>query len=296
MFQSKLFLVGASLSILLAASTHAADSTTTINIPSSAPVKPSAAPTILGGTSEAISNKSFSESMYISLFSNFHGPSVTRAGSAFSLDRKGIESNRGINFDSNLTVAYLFTPSFGAGLEIPFFYLPGKATAFEIGDVGVKVYDKKLVKTQNFSLYGNIILQAITSDYSQSLGQDFAIKTTPNFRYYISGSRFSFGAWTEAKAYLGAKKGKTFKLWAAPHVDYQITPKLSAIFQYAVESDHMANTPGVLNFTAYQTEFNPGIAYFITPHVMINPYLQILATDKIALDRTGIGAIITASL
>jgi hypothetical protein len=153
-----------------------------------------------------------------------------------------------------------------------------------------------LVKTQNLTIYGNIILQAITSEYSRSLGQNFAVKTTPNFRYNIQNSRFSFGAWTEAKAYLGAEKGKLFKLWAAPHVDYQITSKLSAILQYEYETNHLVNAKGVLDFTMYQADFTPGIAYFITPHVMINPYLQIFTTEKVALNRTGVGAIITASL
>lgn len=293
MFLNRRFTTGVSLSfvctILLGSSVFADEPSMNVSSTATAPVA-------ISGTSQAVEARGISmDDLYVSLFSNFHGPGVTNFNS-FSLDGKGKSSTRGINFDSNLTLAYLFTKAIGAGVEIPFFYLPGQKTAFEIGDVGLKVFNKKLIATQNFSLYGNILIQAITSDYSRSLGQQVGLKTTPYFRYNIPGSRFSYGAWTEAKAYVGAVKGKAFKLWAAPHLDYQISPKVSAILQYEIESDHMVGKPGVMNFTTYQADFTPGIAYFITPKVMINPYLQIFTTEKIALDRTGLGAIITASL
>jgi hypothetical protein len=297
-FNKKQIQAGISISLIAlmaASSAMAADSAANIGVTSGG--ESSAAPTVpVGGTSTATSKPLSMDDFYVSLFSNFHGPSIQSLGSKSSLDAKGKPSSRGINFDSNVTLAYLVTKSFGVGFEIPFFYLPGQKTAFEIGDIGLKIFEKKLIKTQNFSLYGNILIQAITSDYSRSLGQQVGLKTTPYFRYNIPSSRFSFGAWTEAKSYVGAAKGKAFKLWAAPHVDYQITPKLSAIFQYEIESDHMVGSPGALNFTTYQADFTPGIAYFITPSLMINPYVQIFTTDKIALDRTGVGAIITASL
>ena len=236
------------------------------------------------------------DQMYINLFSNFHGPTVQNLGSPYSLDSKGRVSSRGINFDSDLTVAYMLDPSVGLGLDLPFFYLPGKATTFELGDVGVKVFNKKLLSTPNFSLYGNVLVEAITNDYSRSLGQKLGVKTTPNFRYNIPKSRFAVGAWTEAKAYVGAQKGKAFKLWACPYLNYQLAPKLSAVLQYEIETDHMVNNGGLLNFTTYQSDIMPGVSYFITPHVMVNPYLQIFTNDRVAWDRTGLGALVSATL
>ena len=121
------------------------------------------------------------------------------------------------------------------------------------------------------------------------------VKTTPNFRYDVPDSRLAVGSWGEAKAYLGALKGKLFKAYAAPYVNYQLTPKLSLNVEYEIEADHFVGTTP-FDFKMFQTDLCPGFVYMVTPKVLINPYLQVFTTDRIAMDHTAMGAVISASI
>jgi hypothetical protein len=125
----------------------------------------------------------------------------------------------------------------------------------------------------------------------------FAIKTTPNVRYLIPQSNFKVGAWTEAKSYLGVTQGKAFKLYAAPYVGYSLSDSLALNVGYEMEADHYP-IPGIssLDFKSYQTDLQPGVVWNITPHIMVNPYVQLFTGNKVTLDNSALGAVISATL
>jgi hypothetical protein len=240
------------------------------------------------------------DSLYVNVFSNFHGPSLGRLDSPYKLSNTGAMGKAAfdaINFDSELTTAYMLTKDVGIGPDVPFLLVPVLGQGFILGDVGLKMFDRKTISGNGFTLATNLLLQASTSDYSQQIGQDFAIKTTPSVRYRASGSRFAVGAWTEAKAYLGvdSPREKTFKLWAGPYVAYQLTPTVALQLQYEMEARHMKNKPN-LDFTNYQTDLMPNVSWMITPHVMFNPYLQLFTGNKVTADSTAVGALFSATV
>ena len=246
--------------------------------------------------SDEIHNSNVMENLFLGLTSNFRGPGVTRFGSPYTNTSTGfMDKNKGMNFDSDVTAAYLFTPTVGLGVIVPFFYVPTQGHDFVLGDVGIKFFNRKFLTTSTLNVSSSAILQASTSDYSRSIHQSFAVKLAQNVRYLIPDSRFTLGSFVEEKAYVGVQKGKTFKLWAAPFVNYQLTPNLSANLLYEIEAHHLRDTQ-TLNFVMHQSDLCPGFIYLVTPKVAVNPYLQIYTTDGIALDRTGVGALITASL
>ncbi len=258
-----------------------------------------------GGTSEA-THSTVIDSMYINLFTVYHGPSMTQVDSPYTVNAEGtntgnLKRKTGMYFDSDLTADYLITSRMGVGATVPFFYTVTQGQDMTLGDAGVNMFYKPEMESRNLHVYTNIKLQAPTSDYSRLIHQTFGFKTTPYVRYDLPGSRFTVGAWSEAKYYLGAEKVKgistvkTFKTYLAPYVSYQLMPKLALNLEYEMENDHMdGNAP--LDFTGYQSDLCPGVVYMITPKILINPYLQIFTTDHVALDRTALGAVITATL
>ena len=252
-----------------------------------------------------VSNNSVLDNLSLSYFGIFHGPQVTNLSSPYTPDRKGYEPKKSLKdgtnnmgFDSDLTAAYMVTKDVGIGAYAQFYLFPVQGYGITMGDVGIKAFDKHFIKTPQLNVYSNFIVEAPVN-YDKDRGVNVKIKMTPNVRYNFAKSRFAAGMWTEQAFYFGAsdkiKNNKQTKLSFLPYVNYQLAPKWSLRLTYEYETDHMAGKDN-FDFTRYQNDVMTGFVYSITPTVIVNPYLQFMTTEKIAIDRSSIGATISASI
>ena len=251
------------------------------------------------GTSEA-KHTNLMDDLYLGLISTYHGPGVTHMSEPFTQNKDGktiAKNSSAMYFDSEIAAAYLFTPSIGVGPVVPFFYYPVFGKGFTLGDIGLKIFDRKFFSTHDLNLSANLTVQAPTSDYSRGKNRDmsFALKMTPHVRYLVPDSRYSFGAWTEQKAYFGVVSGKTLKLYLAPYVNYQQSPNFSWNLEFEAEADHFKGNSN-WDLTLYQTDIMPGFVYRITPRIIVNPYVEIFTSQKISMNNTGVGAFLSASI
>jgi hypothetical protein len=239
------------------------------------------------------------DNLYADYFGTYHGPVLNNLNSPYSVNNRGQVTGKNVMyFDSELTTAFLIDKDSGIGIgpDVPFQAAPVLGQGLTMGDVGIKAFDKKTVDSGNFRLYTNLYVQAPTSLYSsQVVNMKYAVKTTPYWWYHLQNTRFTVGAWTEAKTYQGVTSDKTFKLYAEPYANYQITPKLSANLAYEMEAHHIVNTPA-LDFSSYETDMQPGFVYAITHTVIVNPYIQLFTGNKITSDTMAFGAVISAQL
>lgn len=241
------------------------------------------------------------DDIYLNFFTIFHGPGVTNVDKPYTPNigdgHTVAKDGNQMNFDSEFTAAYLLTNNIGIGPVIPFFLYPVQGKGISLGDVGIKAFNKKMVSTHDLNIYANMIFQIPTSQYSHAdfRRMDFALKTTPNIRYSVPNTRYTIGAWTEMKAYFGVNSGKTFKLYGAPYVNYQLTPNFSWNLEFEIEADHMYGTSNG-RLTTAETDVMPGFIYIITPKIIVNPYLQIFTGQKISMQNTAVGAVMSASL
>jgi hypothetical protein len=94
--------------------------------------------------------------------------------------------------------------------------------------------------------------------------------TTPAIRYSFPRSRFSIGAWNEAKEYAAVTSGATFKLYTLPYVNYQLTSSFSLNVGYEYEAHHnVGDLPG--RFSTYQMDAQPGFVWSISKSVPLSP-------------------------
>ena len=278
----------------IGASTYAAESGSRITIPNSNTANSSQGTT---QTELKTDTGKISDFVYLNYFATYHGPNLTKFDSPYTTDSSGKVSKQAMYLDSEINADYLINKNTGIGPVIPFFLYTTLGQGASLGDVGLKIFNRKTLSTSDFTLNTNIIFQLPTNDASSARGMKFAVKTTPNVRYAIPNSRFTLGSWTEAKAYLGVEKGKTFKLWAGPYVNYQLTSSLSLNLEYELEGNHLVNAK-TFDFTMVQNDFMPGFIYMITPKIMVNPYVQIFTGKTIAFasDRMALGALLSATL
>ncbi len=234
----------------------------------------------------------------VTYFSIVHGTPLSDISSPYALDHNGKKTKssfNAINLDNDVTAAYMLNSDVGIGPYVPFILVPVQGQGLVLGDVGIKTFNKHLISYNGLNISGNLYLQAPTAKASRNRGMDFGVKSTPAVRYAIPSTRFAIGTWNEAKWYSGVVSGKTFKLYTQPYVNYALTSSLALNLGYEIETDHMQGNSN-LNFTTYQTDLLPGVVWFITPKVMVNPYLQIFTGNKISTDTTALGAVINASI
>lgn len=248
------------------------------------------------GTSTSSTSRSLMDDLYFTFFTNFKGPNLSNLGSAETVNAIGnTNPKQRMYFDTDVMAAYKIGSTYGLGVSVPFWLITTKGQEFSIGDVGIRFYERRLVNTKDLTIGTNVTLQAPTNEFTKLSGMDFGVKVSPAIRYNIPFSRFTLGAWTEAKAYVGVNKGKSFKLWGAPYISYQIAPKLSGILQYEHEGNHLKGK-SALDFTTVQSDIVTGLSYMVAPNLIVNPYVAFYTTEKISMDHSMLGAIITASI
>ena len=234
-------------------------------------------------------------SLYVNYFANFHGSPVNDLGNFKTPTTDGVTKKaQPMYFDSTLTTAYRINKDIGVGPEINFNYEPVLGKGFTLKDSGAKIYNKHQFTSGNFNVASNLILQAPT-DYSRQSGIDFGVKTTPTIRYDIAATRWTIGSYTEAKAYVGATKGKTFKFWAGPYANYQVSQAVALTATYEMEAHHFAGKPS-FDFTNVGTDLQPGVRWNITRDIMLNPYVNLYTGNKITVSNSYVGAIISATV
>jgi len=249
--------------------------------------------TQMTGVADSLVPRPIVDHLYLDYFTTYHGPTINNVTSPNSIDNTGRSTPFALSgLDSEITTAYLIDKerAIGIGPDIPFVAEPTQGGQFLIGDVGIKAFDKKTIKTDNFRLYTNFYVQAPTSAASQARHMDFALKTTPYMYYDIPDSRFRVGAWTEFKWYADVTTDKILKAYAAPYVSYRLTEKFLLSLEYEMEAHHnVGNDP--MQFVGYQNDFQPGFIYRITRETLINPYLQFFPSTPLATNTTAIGVV-----
>lgn len=236
--------------------------------------------------------------LYLNYFATAHGTPLGNLDSPYTLDHSGNNTKSSfntINFDSDVTAAYMLNKDIGLGVSVPFLLVPVQGQGLVLGNVAIKTFDKHFVSYNGLTISENLYIQAPSGKADKNRGMDVGLKSTPGIRYQIPNSRFAIGSWNEMKLYQGVFTGKTFKLYTLPYVNYTLTPTLSLNLGYEFETDHMKND-SFMNFTTYETDVQPGVVWFITPKVMVNPYLQIFTGRKITSDTTALGAVISANV
>ena len=244
-------------------------------------------------TSNILSN--LHDNLYLNYFGIFHGAPLTNLDSTKTVDHNGLPSkNSAINMDSEITAAYMITPSFGIGPDVPFLMVPVLGQGLILGDLGIKAIDKKTVSKNGLVISTNLYVQAPTSASSSARHMDVGIKTTPSIRYTMPGSRLTFGAWNEAKEYVGVTSDKTFKLYTQPYANYQLAKNFSLNVGYEMEWHHNVGDAAA-RFTTYQTDLQPGFVWNITPKMILNPYVQIFTANRMSTDTSAVGAVLSAT-
>ena len=285
-------LLAAATTALISTSAFAAESAVTV--PSSA--TPAAAIPTMTTTAKGQTTNGILDKFYLNYYTIYKGAPLDNMGSNYTLDRTGkVNTTHKTMLDGTLSAAYMLDKDVGIGPVIPFLLIPGPGQHMDLGDAGIKLFNRGTIASYGFKVDTNLIVQAPTSTESQARNMSFAVKTTPSVRYNVAHTNFAIGAWTEAKAYLGVTAGRTFKLFAEPFVSYSMSEHVALNVQYEMEANHYLGA-STFDFTNHKTDLQPGFIWFITPRILVNPYVQIFTGNKITAENSALGAVFSATV
>jgi hypothetical protein len=86
------------------------------------------------------------DDFYLNYFATYHGAPLDNPTSSHTVNVNGaLSPTSAINFDSEVTTAYMITKDIGIGPDIPFQIYPTLGHGLSLGDVGLKTFDKNYV-------------------------------------------------------------------------------------------------------------------------------------------------------
>ncbi|RYZ61729.1 MAG: hypothetical protein EOP09_19605 [Proteobacteria bacterium] len=156
----------------------------------------------------------------------------------------------------------------------------------------------------NFKMLEQVSLTLFSNFHGSPLEKLDSSRTPDRFGYsrkslgvYFDSTASVLGAFTEAKYYGGEirQNDKTFKVWAMPYVNYELSDDWAFTLGYEMEAKHNKGH-ALLAFDNVNTDLQPGVRYWVTRKLFINPYVNIYTSQKMTLANTYVGAIISASI
>lgn len=229
------------------------------------------------------------KNIYSDFYTNYHGSTLDRVGSAYSVDATGRMNQKATTgLDSEFLGGYLLNRDrlIGIGPDISFVNASVPGQQMVIGDSGVRAFWKKTVDTSTVRVSTDIYLLAPTSLASQARHMDYALKTTP-FAWY-DFDRYRVGTWSELRYFAGVSEGTTLKAYLAPFLQYSFNDRFLLNVVYEMEG-HRDIGMGALQFTNYQTDLEPGLIWKVTRDTFLNPYLKFFPSSPLGADTTSFG-------
>lgn len=238
----------------------------------------------------------FFEHLTMTDFSYYYGPSlgnmtVNTPKVDGSDDPKSPQA-----LDSTLFLGYKLSDTLTVGLAEEFFYKPF-VSEVNFTDPFIKLAKKDLIKEGHFSiaadLRGYIPLTQKSIDSELIAG----IRSTQFTTYEIPDTKWSIGSYSFLRfnAYTADGTGNDLIAYFGPHIDYQITPTISASLLYEMATHHKYNT----SLTSFEEEapddIEPSLSWDITPSFTIAPYLNLFPSN-LSIASTTINMIFVAKL
>ncbi len=236
------------------------------------------------------------EKIGLELTGVYHGSSINRPFETHIPDAGTGELGEDvISTENYVDVMYKFTPSTKIKLSQRFDVAPrtAKDDAFTLGDTELKLSNSKLAQLGEIGFTGEVKAIIPTGEKSREVGRIGGIGVKSIASYEFPKSRWSLSLEVSAKAqtYSEIHNSKDFSVYAGPSVNYQILPNLSAGLLYELNAAHRQEESFGLSSTG--TDLEPNFSWDITPRVNFSGYVDLKTSDRIMLNNSELGLLLT---
>jgi hypothetical protein len=162
--------------------------------------------------------------------------------------------------------------------------------SFVLQDPFVRISHSSVFSTADMNLYSDIRFHIPVTRLSMDEKLRLGVQTFHALAYDVPGTRLSLGLYGSARVnFFGNQAfGNDLELYMAPNLNYQVSDAASLILTYEMNATHVLGTKAwALNNTG--TDLQPGVAWLVTPRLLLSPYLNLNTGGKVNLESTSLG-------
>jgi len=226
----------------------------------------------------------------LSMLSIFYGPALQNSTHLQPGLSGEPDPDRPVNLHNFLNLGYNLSNRLAITGTAYWTYQPFLEQKFSLQDPFIRLSDSSILREGPFNLYGDFRIHFGVSSASRQSDQYFGIQTVQVATFEIPDSHFTLGTYGALRSNVFGKYGYGYdlELYLGPNVNYQISPTLLVTLLYEMRGSHtFGDKFGKLNSGG--TDLQPGLTWDVTPHLMLNPYLNLLTGGKVNLSTTTFG-------
>lgn len=234
---------------------------------------------------------SASAPLWANYYGIFYGPSVSNP-TYYQVSPNGqLDTTRPIFMKNFLTVGYNLNDTWAVAATGWWTTAPIQGQGFILQDPQARIANNSIFHTDEFNWYGDVRAHFPVTYASRELDELAGIQTFHYLSYTGVGSRWTYSLALSARynIYGNQGSGDDVELYAAPGINFQMTPTFALTCLYEVGANHLyGEVPGVLNNNG--TDLEPGISWQILSAVNFNPYLTLFPGNSLNWRSTSVGA------
>jgi len=246
----------------------------------------------------------------INYFGIFYGPSVGNPTTGYQPDLGGKpDHDHPLLVRNFATFSHNFSDQLSLAATGYWTWQPVAPQSLDVQDPFLRLAYNSLVHVGGFNLYGDFRIHFPLSSLSQQMNEKLGAQLFEAGTYQVDQSKFMLGLYFSQRAnFFGHQKiityqgryywqpaGDDLEFYLAPNINYQVSPKVSITVLYEMYASHTLGQK-LFSLNSDGTDLEPGVAWEITPSIMLNPYLNLLTGGKVSLNSTSFGMMLSINL
>lgn len=234
------------------------------------------------------------DKLELSYFGDYRGGNAGNYGSGLQPDSNGIQDDTSPQgLESYVTTGIKPAKDWMVGVTTHFFDNEADSAgpkgqsvgSFEMMNPSFVITKKNLITANGFALKGYLYSQVPVSsyDYISQPGHNMVttIQPTINMTYDIKGTRWTLGTYAYYIDYVAGSDTpdglRTYKLYVAPYVNYQITPTVAGtVWVDLIQATRAQGTGFIAGMSNPTADIEPGVNWDVIPgNLSLNPMLNI---------------------
>lgn len=221
----------------------------------------------------------------------YYGTSLSDPSSYQATVDGSRDPDRPIFVKNFVTAGYDINPDISVAAMGYWVYVPVGGQQMVAQDPSLRVAFNQIIHTENFNWYADIRADFPVTTASRQADLLAAGETFHFVSYNIPNSRWTTGIYAKARYNYYGKfgSGNDLDFYFAPMANYQMTPKLTLTLLYEMGANHYYGQQA-FEMNNDGTDFEPGVAWAITPALTFNPYFNIYTGERVSWQTTSVGA------
>ena len=222
-------------------------------------------------------------------FAIVYGPSISKPSAYQPTPYGQRDPDRPVEIRNFGSFSYNITHDIAIAPTVFWSWIAGQQQ-FTMHDPFLRVSHDSVFSTDLLNLYADARIHLPVSQESRDNHQFLGLQSLQSLTCGLGDSPFALGLYSSVRTnFFGdGGFGNDFELYLGPNLYVQFARHASLSFLYELQYNHQFGEKA-FHFWTPGADFAPGVAWDVTPEVMLNPYLVLNTSGVVSLASTSFG-------